>query len=98
MIMDYWETSDLDGLRNAPPLPENDSSDVEDENCSVEEEDCSVEEEADEEEVEDVEEVIPTFKMDIYVRFTMLELLGLLILSALWLMLNTYVLCKDGKC
>jgi hypothetical protein len=88
MIMDYWETSDLDGLRTAPPLPENDSSD--------DEEDCSVEDEEDVE--DDIEEVIPTFKMDIYVRFTMLELLGLLILSALWLMLNTYVLCKDGKC
>lgn len=85
-ILDHWGKSDLDGLRNAPPLPENDSSDDEEAD------------EDEEEEEEDIEEVIPTFKMDIYIRVTLLDLLCLLILSALWLMINTYVLCKKYSC
>jgi hypothetical protein len=102
-ILEYWETSDLDGLRDAPPLPENDSSDVEDENCSeVEDENCSeVEEEEEEDEEEAIDEQperVENFKITVKLEFTMATLLFWLAVWALWLMLNTYVLCKKYSC
>jgi hypothetical protein len=100
MILDYWETSDLDGLRNAPPLPENDSSDVEDENCSdVEDENCSEEEEEMEEEaMTEQPERVENFKITVKLEFTMATLLFWLVVWAFWLMINTYVLCKKYSC
>lgn len=89
-----WDKSDLDGLRDAPPLPENDSSDDDDEEEEEEEEnetpfdgfsfDLGVKGEA--------------IDLDLQVKIPLKVVLLYLFLSALWLMLNTYVLCKGGKC
>jgi hypothetical protein len=93
MIMDYWETSDLDGLRDAPPLPENDSSDAENDSSDVEEE-----EEVEEEAIDEQPERVENFKITVKLEFTMATLLFWLVVWALWLMLNTYVLCKKYSC
>lgn len=94
-IEELWDKSDLDGLRDAPPL-----SDEEDEEEDEEEE---------EGEEEEAEEPFDGFSFDLGVKGEMIDLdlqvkiplkvvLLYLFLSALWLMLNTYVLCKGGKC
>lgn len=81
-IRDYWDTSDLDELRDAPPLPD------------------------DEEEKEEIGDGIgfafivkgETIDLDFQVKIPLKAILTWLVLWVSWLMLNTYVLCKDGGC
>jgi hypothetical protein len=90
-ILEHWETSDLDGLRDAPPLPDAEE-DVED---------------------EDLDDPVyskndgfvlgmgmkgDAIDLDLQVKIPLKTLLIGMGLSAAWLMLNTYVLCKDGDC
>ena len=86
-IRDYWDTSDLDGLRDAPPLPDD--------------------EEEEEEQVENgfgdnfgVAFTVKgeTIDLDFQVKIPLKAILTWMVLWVSWLMLNTYVLCKDGGC
>ena len=82
-IAELWESSDLDDLREAESL-----------SCAEEDED----EDEDEEEEEVVKEEKSLLELDIRIQLTPKEILLLLTITTVWLMINTYLLCRKYEC
>lgn len=107
-IRDYWDTSDLDGLREAEPLPYPHSEDT---SASLTQSAIETEPLPDgDDEEEQVENGFgdnfgvaftvkgETIDLDFQVKIPLKAILTWMVLWVSWLMLNTYVLCKDGGC